>query len=267
MIDIHNHILPAVDDGAKNKDVALSMLQEAVNQGVKHLVLTPHLYEADIIKTTAEWRSKVQTGSQTLLNLLEAYKIPLEVSIAAEVRYQDMLPIILEELDVLIGGKYLLLEFSFHSVPNNLERIIYDITRKGIIPIIAHPERIKPWQRDPVALEVLINMGCPLQVDIGSFLGTLGPNTEKLANFLLDRDAVHLVGSDSHNMQSRPLYTKPGYRWLTEHYSQEYADLLLKDNPANIISGEPVAVYPVDLTPARLSLTAKVLNMFNLHYS
>jgi protein-tyrosine phosphatase len=255
-------MLPAVDDGAKDSTVALSMLQEAVKQGVKHLVLTPHLYEADIIKSTAGWKAKVLAGSQVIFDMLEEYELPLEVSIAAEVRYQDLLPIILEELDVLIGGKYLLLEFSFHGVPNNLERIIYEITRKGIVPIIAHPERIKPWQRDTLALEELINMGCPLQVDIGSFMGTLGPNTAKLANFLFERDAVHLVGSDSHNMRSRPLYTKLGYRWLTEHYSDEYADLLLKENPARIISGDSVTVYPVDLTPAPLSWTTKLLNLF-----
>ena len=215
MIDIHNHMLPAVDDGAKNEDMALSMLKEAVRQGVNHLVLTPHLYEADIIKGTGEWKAKIEKGKQTVMELIGAHELPVEVTVAAEVRYQDMLPIILEELEVLIGGKYLLLEFAFHSVPNNLERIIYEITRRGVTPIIAHPERIKPWQRDPKRLEELINMGCPTQLDIGSFLGTLGPNTEKLANFLFDRDAVHLVGSDSHNIQARPLYSKPGYDWLS----------------------------------------------------
>ncbi len=262
MIDIHNHMLPAVDDGAKNDDVALSMLQEAVRQGVQHLVLTPHLYEADIIKGTEPWKDKIEAGKQTVLGLLDEHDLPVKVTVAAEVRYQDMLPIILEELDVLIAKKYLLLEFAFHSVPNNLERIIYDITRKGITPIIAHPERIKPWQRDPQRLEELINMGCPTQLDIGSFLGSLGPNTEKLANFLFDRDAVHLVGSDSHNLESRPLYSKPGHDCLTERYGVEYANLLLKDNPGKILAGKPIDVYPVDLSPPKTGWKDKLLNIF-----
>ncbi len=262
MIDIHNHMLPAVDDGAKNEDVALSMLKEAVRQGVEHLVLTPHLYEADIIKGTGEWKAKIEAGKRTVMELIEKHELPVEVTVAAEVRYQDMLPIILDELDVLIGGKYLLLEFAFHSVPNNLERIIYDITRKGITPIIAHPERIKPWQRDPQRLEELINMGCPTQLDIGSFLGTLGPNTEKLANFLFDRDAVHLVGSDSHNLESRAVYAKPGYDWLSERYDSEYADMLLKVNPGKILRGEHIDVYPVHLEPVTLTLINRFMNMF-----
>ncbi len=261
MIDIHNHMLPAVDDGAKNNEVALSMLKEAVNQGVEHLVLTPHLYEADIIKGTGDWKRKIEEGKRTVLELIDEHSLPVKVTVAAEVRYQEMLPIILEELEVLIGGKYLLLEFAFHSVPNNLERIIYEITRQGITPIIAHPERIKPWQREPQKLEELVNMGCPLQMDIGSFLGTLGPNTEKLANFLFDRDAVHLVGSDSHNLESRALYTKPGYDWLSDRYGVEYADLLLKTNPGKILNGEPVEVYPVNLEPARLTWKDKLLNL------
>ncbi len=255
-------MLPAVDDGAKNDDMALSMLKEAVKQGVGHLVLTPHLYEADIIKGTGEWKAKIEKGTKTVMELIKAHELPVEVTVAAEVRYQDMLPIILDELEVLIGGKYLLLEFSFHSVPNNLERIIYEITRKGIIPIIAHPERIKPWQRDPKRLEELINMGCPTQLDIGSFMGTLGPNSEKLANFLFDKDAVHLVGSDSHNMQARALYSKPGYDWLSDRYGVDYADLLLKDNPGKILRGEHVEVYPVHLEPTTLSWTEKIMNVF-----
>ncbi len=263
MIDIHNHMLPAVDDGAKTDDVALSMLQEAVKQGVEHLVLTPHLYEVDIIKSTSDWKTKVEDSTKVLFSLLKEHELPVKVSVAAEVRYQDMLPIILEELDVLIGGKYLLLEFSFHSVPNNLERIIYDITRKGIIPIIAHPERIKPWQQEPQRIAELINMGCPVQIDIGSFLGSLGPNSEKLANLLLDQDAVHLVGSDSHNMESRPLYTKQGYDWLTERYGNEYADLLLKNNPGKILAGEPVEVYPVDLSIPSSAFKTKLLKIIN----
>ncbi len=261
MIDIHNHMLPAVDDGAKNDEMALSMLKEAVRQGVEHLVLTPHLYEADIIKGTGEWKAKIEAGKRTVMGLVAEHKLPLELTVAAEVRYQDMLPIILEELDVLIGSKYILLEFAFHSVPNNVERIIYDIISKGVTPIIAHPERIKPWQRDPKKLEELINMGCPTQLDIGSFLGTLGPNTEKLANFLFDRDAVHLVGSDSHNLESRALYAKPGYDWLSDRYGPEYADLLLKVNPGKILRGESVEIYPVNLEPASLSLKDKILNM------
>jgi len=262
MIDIHNHMLPAVDDGAKTSEISLGMLREAVDQGIKHLVLTPHLYEADIIKSTQNWAEKVARGKAQVLAQIAEHALPIKLTVAAEVRYQDMLPIILEELEVLIGGKYLLLEFSFISVPNNLERIIYDITRRGVTPIIAHPERIKPWQRDAVQLSELINMGCPSQLDIGSFLGTLGPNAERLANLLFDRDAVHLVGSDSHNLGSRALYAKRGYDWLSERYGQDYADLLLKDNPHKILSGEPVQVYPVDLSPPTNSWKTKLLSIF-----
>ncbi len=262
MIDIHNHMLPAVDDGAKNSEIALAMLEEAQSQGVEHLVLTPHLYEADIIKSTQDWKQKVTQGATVLRELISENELAVKVTVAAEVRYQDMLPIILDELDVLIGGKYLLLEFSFHNVPNNLERIIYDITRRGITPIIAHPERIKPWQREPQRLEELINMGCPTQLDIGSILGKLGPNSQKLANFLLERDAVHLAGSDSHNLDSRPVFTKPGYEWLVNEFGTDYANLLLVDNPGKILAGDPVEVYPVDLRPPVPSIKERIISLF-----
>jgi protein-tyrosine phosphatase len=263
MIDIHNHMLPAVDDGARDSKISLAMLQEAVAQGVEHLVLTPHLYEADIVSGTGEWKDKITKAGKIVQSQIDDHGLPLKITIAAEVRYQDLLPIILQELNVVIGGKYLLLEFPFQYVPNNVERIVYDILSQGIIPIIAHPERIKPWQKDPTKLEALLNMGCPMQLDIGSFLGHLGPSSEKLSRFLLDQHAVQLVGSDSHGMTKRPLYTKVGYDWLSTTYSTDYADLLLKENPSKILAGKPVYVFPVNLDPVPLSFTEKLLKIFN----
>jgi len=263
MIDIHNHILPAVDDGATDPETSLAMLQEAINQGVKQIVLTPHLYEADIVNSTGEWQQRVDAAAQIVFDLVEQHALPIEVVVAAEVRYQDLMPVILEEMKVILGGKYLLLEFPFQLVPKNLTRIIYEITMKGITPIIAHPERIKPWQKDPNSLEELLNMGCPMQLDIGSFLGKLGPGSEKLAHLLFERDAVHLVGSDSHGIHQRPLYAKPGYNWISDRYGVEHADLLLKINPARVLAGENIPVYPVNLDPLPLSMKERVLNFFN----
>ena len=262
MIDIHNHILPAVDDGAKTEEVSLKMLQEAVDQGIRQIVLTPHLYEADIIKGTGEWKQRIDAAKQIVHQLVEEHDLPIQVHVKAEVRYQDLIPVILEELDVLIGGKYLLLEFHFLSVPNHLDRIIYEITKQGVIPIIAHPERIKPWQRDPAQIEELLNMGCPMQLDIGSFLGTLGPGSKRLAELLLENDAVHLVGSDSHGLDNRPLYAKPGYDWLSERYGEEYARLLLQDNPQKVLNGDPVSVYPTSLLEPETSFKDRIIGMF-----
>ncbi|MCF7808555.1 MAG: hypothetical protein K9M49_03230 [Candidatus Marinimicrobia bacterium] len=262
MIDIHNHILPGVDDGAKDRDISLAMLQEAVSQGVEELVLTPHLYEADIIKGTGPWKEKVNAAKATVLSLVAEHDLPIKVHVKAEVRYQDLIPVILEELDVLMGGKYMLLEFHFLSVPNHLDRIIYEMTKKGVVPVIAHPERIKPWQRDPAQIEELLNMGCPMQLDIGSILGTLGPASLKLAHLLLENDAVHLVGSDSHGLDNRPLYAKRGYDWLSDRYGEEYADILLKDNPKKILTGEHIAVYPTNIVPVAPSLKERIKSMF-----
>ena len=262
MIDIHNHILPAVDDGAKDLDISRDMLRVAASQGVEHIVLTPHLYEPDIIKGTGEWKNRILTAYEDLRQLVEREQINVQLTQAAEVRFQGMLEVILEELPVLLGGKYLLLEFSFSNVPLHVENAIYELFRKGITPILAHPERIKPWQREPERLAELINMGCLSQLDIGSFLGRLGPSAEAFAHSLLEAGAVQLVGSDSHNLNSRPLFAKEGYLWLTEHYGSEIADLYLKENPARILAGDYVEVYPVDLTPPKKGLLEKIVSVF-----
>ncbi len=262
MIDIHNHILPAVDDGASDIGVSLGMLQEAERQGVETLVLTPHLYEPDIIKGTGDWRSKIETAHREVMDLVEAESLNIEIVLAAEIRFQGLLDVILDELPVIIGGKYILLEFSFSSVPLHVEQAVYGIFRRGITPILAHPERIKPWQRDPAQLAELINMGCLSQLDIGSFLGRLGPSSEALALKLLEEGAVNLVGSDSHNLTSRPVFAREGHDWLTEHYGPETADLYLKGNPARILRGEAVETFSVYLEQEETGIMDRIKNLF-----
>lgn len=243
MIDIHNHIIPAVDDGAKTVEIALDMVREAKRQGIDQLVLTPHLYEPDIMGGTHVWRDKIERGKDLLFNALAKAGLDIKIEIAAEVRYQDWLNKIIDELDVLIGGKYLLLEFSFNFVPNRIEEIIYDLIKRNITPILAHPERIVPWQNEPDKVIELIRLGCLTQIDLGSVLGSLGRSSEKLARMLLDNDAVHLAGSDSHNLTSRPLYAKPGYDWLCDNYGQGLADKLLIENPERIVQGAELEIF------------------------
>ncbi|MCF7796829.1 MAG: hypothetical protein K9N11_01740 [Lentisphaeria bacterium] len=242
MIDIHNHIIPGVDDGAKSVDIALDMLREAQRQGVRHLVLTPHLYEPDILQGTQVWRERIEQGSQKLFQAMQKADLEMSLEVRAEVRYQELLHKIISDLDVLIGGRYLLLEFSFNFVPNRIEDIIYDLVIDGITPILAHPERIVPWQNEPSKVLDLIRLGCLSQIDLGSVLGSLGKSSEKLARYLLEEDAVHLAGSDSHNLTSRPLLAKPGYDWLCDNYGQGLADKLLIENPERIIRGEEIEI-------------------------
>ena len=242
MIDIHNHIIPAVDDGAKSLEIALDMVRAAIAQGVEHLVLTPHLYEPDIMRGTGNWAEKIVCGQAKLLSAIKQAGLEIKINVAAEVRYQDWLDKILEELDVLIGGKYLLLEFSFNFVPNRIEERIYGLISRGIIPILAHPERIVPWQNSPGQVINLIRLGCLSQIDLGSVLNMLGRSSEKLARMLLDNQAVHLVGSDSHNLTSRPLLAESGFKWLYDNYGQGLADKLLVENPGKIVRGEEVEI-------------------------
>jgi len=84
MIDIHNHILPAVDDGARDAETSLAMLREAIDQGVEQIVLTPHLYEADIVIQTSDWQEKIDKASKVVFDLVEKHKLPIKVVVAAD---------------------------------------------------------------------------------------------------------------------------------------------------------------------------------------
>jgi len=258
LIDIHHHILPGVDDGAVDLDMTRGMLHKAVEDGVQTLVLTPHLYEPDIVGGTEPWREKTKKAFDLTQELVQKENIPLELKLAAEVRYQDTLFFLLEELPLLIGDRYLLLEFAFHYVPLNVEQPIRSLLDRGVIPIIAHPERIKPWRKNPEQLATLINLGCLCQVDIGSLLGTLGERSKRQAEYLLEEGAVHLLGSDSHNLSSRPVCAREGFEWIVREFDTELAKLLLHENPMKLLRGEIIYPDGVQLSKPTPSLREKM---------
>lgn len=232
MIDLHNHLLPGIDDGAPDLDTALQLAKIAVADGTTHLVCTPHIHPG-------RYENTPETINQALAifqaGLLE-HNIPLKVAAAAEVRFGMELMIGVKSKNIPFLGQWqgkdvLLLEFPHGEIPFGAERLTNWLLQHNVIPMIAHPERNKGLMREPGKLKPFIEQGCLLQVTAGSVAGSFGEVAQDLAIELLEKNWVTILASDAHNIEHRPPILTAGLAVATEVLGVDAAQRLVKDNP------------------------------------
>ena len=197
MTDIHTHILPGVDDGAKNGEEALAMLRLQRESGVERMYLTPHFYPRH--QKFEEFLEKRAAARETLRALTVGKDIP-EMRLGAEVHYSpDILEMDLRQL-TLGDSDFLLLEMPHMIYPAYGEQVVSRILEDGITPILAHVERFPYFRKDPALLKRLIDLGALGQVSADA----LNLKMDKgFARACLSCGLAQLVGSDAHNTDSR----------------------------------------------------------------
>lgn len=238
LIDLHCHILPGVDDGAKDLPMALDMARAAVNQGITHILLTPHHmdgmytnHKKDVISKTADFQAE-----------LDAAKIPLTVFPGQEVHLTGELLQAIDEDDILFmdeGGKYLLLELPHSGIPEYAETVIFELIARGITPVIAHPERNHGFQKDPDRLYDFVEMGCLTQLTSSSYLGVFGDHVEHLTQRFIDANLGFVFASDAHNFEGRRFLMGDAFRKLTKETTERKAELF-NYNARSIVNGDPI---------------------------
>lgn len=198
MKDIHSHILSNIDDGARSIEESISILDKLYNKGVTDIILTPHYIKNS--KYNINNRSKFDL----LINLKSQYK-KINLYLGNEVYIDDEIIDLLKkgEVATLNNSNYLLIELPMNSKVNDLENIVYELFRNGIIPIIAHPERYLYVQKDINYLDKFIDMGVLFQGNYESLFGKYGKNSEKTLKKLLKKDYITFLGSDIHRDNNR----------------------------------------------------------------
>jgi len=237
LIDIHTHILPGIDDGSKDINESLDILRALVNQGVTEVIATPHIITGVYNNTKKIIDEKIEQLKTEII----ANKLPIKVYKGAELYYE---PNIIEktkqeELN-LAGSNYILIESDLQRFPDNFEKTLYQFQVAGYIPILAHAERFTPFLNDFNRLINIANRGILIQLNSGSFFGNYGENVQKLAYRILQTGCVHFIASDVHHLNTRPVLMKQIYQYLSEHYTEDLAKLLLEENPGRVIHNEPV---------------------------
>lgn len=196
---MHTHILPGMDDGSKDPAMSVNMLRTAMNQGVERVLATPHYYP---VESVSDFLARRTRAAQTLKAAMTDAREPLpEVYLAAEVAYRPGIGYE-EDLKSLCIGKseYLLLELPFDTWGPEVLRDIRNMTcAKGITPVLAHLERYLRIQKKKVLQDVLAQ-GVLVQMNAEAVLQR---RTKATAMKMLKSGAVHLLGSDCHNMTTR----------------------------------------------------------------
>ncbi|MBU3822275.1 histidinol phosphatase [Flavobacteriaceae bacterium XHP0103] len=196
-VDIHNHLLPGIDDGAKNANISIELIQGMKALGVKQFISTPHVMQ-DFYPNTDE------TIGNSYNQLLEALPVSLKSEIAinpaAEYMIDDHFETLLNDGYLFtLKSNYVLVEMSYYSPPINLEEILFKMITRGYKPVLAHPERYSFYHNKKDYYKKLKRLGCQFQLNMLSLSSHYGKHVEQTAYYLLDENLIDFIGSDVHN--------------------------------------------------------------------
>ena len=239
MVDIHSHILPEVDDGPKSWDVSVAMCRAAAADGITHMVATPHAndryhYDRKHLQGVVAQLQKL-AGDQPVLSLGCDFHLSydnIQDALANPTRY------------VIEGTRYLLVEFSNYSVPQQTTDSFHKLGDRGITVIITHPER-NPILHDSLQRVVeWAEQGCVIQMTGSALTGFWGERTRRAALWLLERQAVHVLATDAHDTEKRVPVLSSARDAAAEICGRDIAEALVEGNPRAIISNQPLPYFP-----------------------
>jgi protein-tyrosine phosphatase len=243
MVDIHCHILPGLDDGPKSIEDSLAMAEDAVKDGITHVVATPHAssaYSFDFAKVCAardELNAKL-LGRLALASGCDFHLNPENLSALQK----DPAPFCINQKD------YLLIEFNEFSIPPSMDQTLHELQLVGLRPVITHPERNGILRTQPERLLEWVRLGCFVQITAGSLSGVFGVAAQENAWTWIARGLVHFVASDAHNALRRPLKLKFAFEAVAEQFGEQKAQGLFLENPLAAFQGHPLPHLP-EITP------------------
>jgi len=194
--DIHSHLLPGIDDGAKTYDESIELIKRLVALGYKKIITTPHIM-SDFYRNTPDI---IHSKLQKLRTKIKEHNVNIEIDAAAEYYMDDWFinQVNVQKPLLTFGDRFLLIETSFMSKPYQFFDTIFKLQTQGYKPILAHPERYTYLQDDFNLVEKIHQKKIFLQINLNSLDNYYGKAAQKLAEKLIDKKMVHFVGSDCH---------------------------------------------------------------------
>jgi protein-tyrosine phosphatase len=241
MYDLHAHILPALDDGATSEDVTLEMAAVAAREGTSVMVATPHMKD---VNEGSSPNAAARLCSE-MAGKIRAAGTDLELVMGMETHVVPELPEMFKDGRALPinGGRYALVEMPFFGRPNYLEETLFGVQLLGIVPVLAHPERIELVQQRPEILRDFVERGMLSQITAGSLLGHFGSDVKRFTQDLVRSELAHVIASDCHfpDGPRSPGLTK-GYEAAARLVGRDRAMKMVDEVPRAIVEGRPVTV-------------------------
>ena len=241
MIDIHSHIVVEGDDGPKTIEDSRALLEESYRQGVRTIISTSHRRKG--MFETPE--AKIEENFKQVQELAKEIADDLTVLYGAEIYYTSDILDKLEQGKIprLADSQYALIEFSMITPYKEIHTALSNVLRLGVTPVVAHIERYHCLENDEKKVRDLINMGCYTQINSSSVLkpklfGDTYKFMKKRAQFFLEKDLVHFVASDMHNLDPRPPYMQEAYQIISKKYGESHAEQLFRKNQELLLRSE-----------------------------
>ena len=236
MIDIHNHLIPNIDDGSDSLKLTRKLLKQGIAEGITDVCITPHFMK----------HGPYHVRRDELLKLFEKLKretsdLRVNLYLGNELYIDSSLDTLLlnNEICTMNDSRYVLIEFPFEEYKSEYDEYLYNVSLDYRI-IIAHPERYQFVQRDYDFVQRWLKEGYLLQSNSTSLFV---PETRKVIYDLIKKGRLAFIASDAHN-EYRPLSLIEAYDLIAKKFSEETARLLMEVNPRKVIENEPVKKVP-----------------------
>ena len=246
-IDIHTHLFFGVDDGSDSIETSIEMARLAASNGTRIIALTPHFNPEDPYAESFN-DPEMKKGLKMLKDAVKKNGIPIDFVTGMEVFCNEGIidALELKTLVTLNGTKHILVEFAFGEDPMFVRHILGRISEKGLVPVLAHPERYFFVQQNPRMIYDWVMSGCVIQINKGSIIGRFGEDAAKTARLLVGHDLVHCVASDAHGTDVRTPVLSEAYDAICVNFGRECAKRLFYTNPAHILLNKrPVLGMPI----------------------
>jgi protein-tyrosine phosphatase len=238
MVDIHCHVLPKIDDGASSWEVAEQMCAMALQDGITHIVATPHA------NSRFRYDREILSGLLKELRNRTGGKLNFSLGCDFHMSYENVELLFADSGRFLIDGtKYMLLEPNDFSIPPNYQDLLFRIrSRLGVTPILTHPERHPMLQVHPQQVKHWIEAGCLVQVTANSLTGHWGQRAKTAAMWLLKNAAAHVIATDAHDALRRPPVLSQAREAAAAVVGPAAALRLVDDNPRSVVEGRAISV-------------------------
>lgn len=244
MIDIHSHIMPEIDDGARSMEEAMEMARIAAEDGIQQMVSTPHMFNGlshnpeppEILERVAQLNDAIAAVSDRRLLILPGNEVHISHEIVEQAKNNRVTKI--------NQRNYMLVEFPQLTVPIGADELFYKLLLQGVHPILVHPERNSQIQSRPSIVAQFVERGVCIQVTAMSMTGEFGPAAKACADTLLRHNCIHFLATDTHRPARRPPILSKGRDAAAAIVGEERARKLVVDNPLAAINGKALQVEP-----------------------
>jgi protein-tyrosine phosphatase len=246
MVDIHSHILPGLDDGARSLDLSLEMLRIAAGAGTTDIVATPH--------ANSRYRFRPGIVHDLLAELTQHAPASLRLHSGCDfhLAHDNIVDALQHPSRYTINHlNYLLIELSDLVIFHNTAELFARLEGAGMRLILTHPERNPLLRLRPELIQAWVAQGRTMQLTAQSLTGAFGDSARRFALWMLDTGLAHFVASDAHDPLSRPPLLDEAHQLVQQRYGPDLARLLFVDHPTAVLAGDPLDLssFPPALPP------------------